>query len=169
MSAIFEYTYCGVTYRYELTLKAKAELEKVQKRRMNALLGGDSENTKVLTEYMQASQALETAKAAKDEARIAAAENRINELQGSLVQVAGTMDLGESDDELYEVMYILLHCHRDYRTVTRELSDEIIEDMEYKLGVEDCWQKLTMVYDKVFTEIEAMNAARQSRLGQNRR
>lgn len=159
---IFSYNYKNTIYNYKLTLASKAELERIQRKSASSLKNVSEEQKKALSEYLKVQrkfQSISKDKKATEEQKMLAQEE-LDNAQANLIPFIDNVEETNSVESLSEIMFVILKNHKDYKGImTRNLSDEIIEDMEETMGTEKTWEFMVGVRDMVFTQMEAMNKA----------
>lgn len=160
LKEIKKYEYNGKVYEYKLTLSAKVELEQRELNKSKKIFQGKTKDeSKSLSNIMKKYRDLEKARKEKNEKLVEEIQQELTTEAIPLLDVVGDLKGNETED-LKEVMYILLKNHKNYKgEMTKELSDEIIEDMEDKVGIKETWQFMLDVKDIVFQQIEDLNKA----------
>ena len=150
----YEYKYNGVNYEFRMSNKAKVRIEEEQQKDLTEMSTSEE-----LQNAMSVIQELEKQK--KDAKKKG---ETLNEAE-KLVKVASVNALLKQMEEIVspiEFGYILLHSRIAHKNLTKETYEEIIEDMEDKLGFEETQNIFKEIHDKVFSLIDTMTAKKQS-------
>lgn len=151
---IYTHVYKDKEYDFTLTNKAKCAIEELQ----YELLGDfeDPELLKMMMDISKLQDDLKQAEEAEDKEQVAIIKNKMVELNIKSIPLnKKIMKMQDSTIDTEEIAFILLNCNKKYRDVmTRDLWDEIKEDMEEVLEFEKYNDVLLDIADKVFTVIE---------------
>ncbi|MGX8835324.1 hypothetical protein ACWG0P_14075 [Amedibacillus sp. YH-ame6] len=150
---LFNYKYGDMELEFRLSNKAKVEIEAIQQKNQEEMLGDDPEAMIASMEYMS----IEENKELNDEEKKARRKELLSQIAPFLMK---TMKYQKGFDSV-ELMYILLHANPKFKDITKEKWEEIEYDIEEKMGFEEAMATFNEVSDKVFTVLERLNGHNQ--------
>lgn len=143
------YEFKGKTYVFRLSRKARVEIEELQSKQFEVIKKLDP---KLLSVFFSNRNLLEEMN-----------EEEMTEKLGELLPYLDVIKQFRSEIDVYEVGFILLKNNLNYTDVNRSMFDEMVFDMEEKLGYEETEDFFVEISDKVFTIITAQNEKKQKK------
>lgn len=143
------YEFKGKTYVFRLSRKARVEIEELQSKQFEVIKKLDP---KLLSVFFSNRNLLEEMN-----------EEEMTEKLGELLPYLDVIKQFRSEIDVYEVGFILLKNNLNYTDVNRSMFDEMVFDMEEKLGYEETEDFFVEISDKVFTIIAAQNEKKQKK------
>lgn len=139
MDAIYTYEFKGTEYKFKVGINAKIAIEKRERKKLN-VSNIPPENLAKLTSSGLSEQ------------------EKMEIILSDASLVSSTFEKNDTE-EYIELLHILLVSNRNYKDVTLELVQDMVYDMEEKLGSIETLEVLKEINDKTFQIVERMNNA----------
>lgn len=157
---LFEYEYNGENYVFETTNKARAELKDLQMKGVKDFSAGDYLELMTDIKNLEIEGAkIDVMPESEEKAGLASLlEQKLTEVADKTQAMSIVLDNAELTT--LDTMYVILKNTRKFKgNLSRELFDDIIYDMEEKMGDLKVFEMLEEAKQKAFSVFEEMTKA----------